>query len=110
MNAIYLAFCNRCLKDQYVGKIESQKAHKRINKHRNDSKKEGTIAIDQHFREPGHTFDDFRMIVIEEITDQNLTKEQIRHTLLQREDFWITKLQTLEPNGFNDRLNFPHAA
>ena len=93
-----------------MGKIESQKAHKRINKHRNDSKKEGTIAIDQHFREPGHTFDDFRMIVIEEITDQNLTKEQIQHTLLQREDFWITKLQTLEPNGFNDRLNFPHAA
>ena len=110
MNAIYLAFCNRCNNKQYVGKIETQKAHRRINKHRNDSKKEGTIDIDQHFREPNHSFDDFRMIVIEEITDRNMTKEQIRHTLLKREDFWILKLQTLEPQGFNDRLNFPHEA
>ena len=47
------------------------------------------------------------MIVIEEISNQNMTREQIRHTLLKREDFWIIKLQTLEPHGFNDKLNFP---
>ena len=69
----------------------------------------GTISIDQHFREENHSFEDFRLIIIEEITDQNMTREQVRHTLLTREDFWIKKLQTLEPNGFNDKLNFPHA-
>ena len=109
-NAIYLAFCEKCNKKQYVGKLEEQKAHRRINKHRNDAKKDGTIGIDQHFRTPGHSFDDFRIIIIEEITDKNMTKEQVRHTLLKREDFWISKLQTLEPHGFNDRLNFPNSS
>ena len=80
----------------------------RINKHRNDAKKTDTIGIDKHFLEPGHVFDrDFKLIVIEEIAQRNMTKEQIRHTLLKREDFWILKLGTLEPQGFNDRLNFP---
>ena len=61
--------------------------------------------------EPGHNFDrDFKLIVIEEIDDRNMTKEQIRQTLLRREDFWIVKLNTLEPHGFNDRLNFPNGA
>ena len=58
-NAIYLAFCDRCHTKQYVGKLEEQKTHRRINKHRNDAKKEGTISIDQHFRTPGHSFIDF---------------------------------------------------
>ena len=48
------------------------------------------------------------MIIIEEVTKKNMTKEQMRTTLLKREDFWILKLGTLEPHGFNDRLNFPH--
>ena len=108
-DAIYLAWCDKCNDRQYIGKVEAQKAHKRLNKHRNDSKKVGTISIDQHFREENHSFEDFRLIIIEEITDQNMTREQVRHTLLTREDFWIKKLQTLEPNGFNDKLNFPHA-
>ena len=108
-DAIYIAFCDKCDDNrQYVGKVEQQKAHRRINKHRNDSKKDGTISIDQHFRQQNHTFDDFRMIVIEEIYNGNMTREQIRHTLLKREDFWIKKLQTLEPHGFNDKLNFPN--
>ena len=107
-NALYLGFCIKCNKKQYVGKVESQGANKRINKHRNDAKRSDSIGIDKHFLEPGHDFNrDFRMIVIEEITQTNMTKEQTRLTLLKREDFWIKKLGTLEPNGFNDRLNFP---
>ena len=94
---------------QYVGKVESQGASLRINKHRNDAKREDSIGIDRHFRLPGHDFDrDFRLIVIEEISNKNLTKEQNRLALLRREDFWIKKLETLEPNGYNDRLNFPN--
>ena len=90
--------------------METQGANKRINKHRNDAKRADSIGIDKHFLEPGHNFDrDFRMIVIEEISSRNMTKEQTRQTLLRREDFWIKQLETLEPNGFNDRLNFPEA-
>ena len=71
-------------------------------------KREDSIGIDRHFADPTHNFNrDFRLIIIEEITQRNLTKEQIRATLLRREDFWICKLGTLIPNGFNDRLNHP---
>ena len=66
------------------------------------------ISIDCHFDQPDHDFNrDFRLIVIEQITKKNLTKEQMRTILLRREDFWTLKLNTLAPNGFNDRLNFP---
>ena len=37
-----------------------------------------------------------------------MTKEQIRHALLRREDFWVKSLGTLEPLGFNEKLNFPN--
>ena len=88
--------------------METQGASRRINKHRNDAKRADSIGIDRHFLLPGHDFDrDFRLIVIEEIVNRNLTKEQTRLALLRREDFWIKKLETLEPNGYNDRLNFP---
>ena len=110
-NAIYVAWCDKCrIGNQYVGKLEAQQANRRINKHRNDTKREDSISIDQHFRTPGHSFDDFRIIVIEEITDHTMTKEQTRQALLRREDFWIKTLGTLEPHGFNDKLNFPSQA
>ncbi len=110
-NAIYLGFCMKCNKKQYVGKVETQGMNKRINKHRNDAKKHDSIPVDKHFLEADHDFNrDFKLIIIEEITNRSLTKEQIRNTLLKREDFWIRKLNTLEPHGFNDRLNFPNEA
>ena len=108
----YLSWCDRCNDEkQYVGKLETQQANRRINKHRNNAKKDNSIKIDQHFRSPGHTFDDFRMIVIEEIENhETMTKEQIRTALLRREDFWVKQLGTLEPRGYNEKLNFPSEA
>ena len=91
-----------------MGKLESQGTNRRVNKHRNDVKRPDSIAIDRHFDQPSHDFNkDFRIIVIEEIVSKNLTKEQTRKILLKREDFWIVKLGTLHPRGFNDKLNFP---
>ena len=111
-NAIYLAWCDRCTDGkQYVGKLESQQANRRINKHRNDAKRDDSIKIDQHFRSLNHIFEDFRVIIIEEIEHQHtMTKEQIRLALLRREDFWVKTLGTLEPRGFNEKLNFPSQA
>ena len=31
----------------------------------------------------------------------------MRRTLENHEDLWILKLQTLKPNGLNDKLNHP---
>ena len=82
--------------------------NKRANKHRNDVPRPDSLSIDQHFNQHDHSFNrDFRLIVIEEVTKKNLTKDQMRNLLLHREDFWISKLNTLEPNGFNEKLNFP---
>ena len=107
-NAIYLGFCLKCNTKQYIGKVETQGTNKRVNKHRNDVHRPDAIAIDRHFSQEGHDFNwDFRIIVIEEITKKNLTKEQMRDILLCREHFWIKKLRTLEPMGFNKKLNFP---
>ena len=101
----------KCNAHQYVGKVEAQGANKRVNKHRNDVRRPDGLAIDRHFDQPDHDFNrDFRLIIIEEISKRNLTKEQMRELLLKREDFWILKLGTLEPNGFNDKLNFPSEA
>ena len=104
-NAIYLAWCDRCTDGrQYVGKLESQQCNRRINKHRNDVNREKSIKIDQHFRSDNHSFEDFRIIVNEEIQhQQSMTKEQIRLALLRREDFWVKTLGTLEPLGFNEK-------
>ena len=80
----------KCNKKQYVGKVETQGTNRRINKHRNDAKKGDSIPVDKHFLEPGHSFDrGFKLITIEEIRNRLMTKEQIPHTLLKREDFWI---------------------
>ena len=107
-NAIYLGMCIKCNQHQYVGKVEKQQMNKRVNKHRNDVKRPDGISIDKHFDDPEHDFNrDFRVIVIEEITKKDLTDEQMRNLLLRREDFWICKLGTLHPEGFNDKLNFP---
>ena len=82
--------------------------NKRTNKHRNDVTRPDSISIDQYINQNDHSFNrDFRLIVIEEITKKDLTKDQMRNLLLHREDFWISKLNTLEPNGFNEKLNFP---
>ena len=98
----------KCNAEQYVGKVETQGANKRVNKHRNDVGRPDGLAIDRHFDQQDHDFNrDFRLILIEEISKRNLTKEQTRELLLKREDFWIRKLNTLEPNGFNEKLNFP---
>ena len=79
-----------------------------MNKHRKDVHRPDAIAVDKDFSQDGHDFNrDFRIIVIEEVTKKNLTKDQMRNILLRREDFWILKLKTLEPLGFNEKLNFP---
>ena len=107
-NVIYLAHCRKCNNKPYVGKCEDQRMHKRINTHRSDAKKQDSIPIDRHFLLPDHNFDrDFKLTIIEEVTKLDLPKEQIRELLLRREDFWILKLDTLHPKGFNEQLNHP---
>ena len=82
-------------------------AHKRFNGHRSDVDTTKANSFDKHFRLAGHNFDhDARFVLIEQIrNEQALSKEEIRHILEDREDFWMLKLRTLAPDGHNDHLN-----
>ena len=79
----------------------------RINKHRNDGFREDAIQVCQHFKQPSHNFNkDAKITIIEELKMRNQPLHKMRKILEQREDFfWITKLKTLHPQGFNMELN-----
>ena len=105
---IYLLECTLCKNKPYVGKCET-KGNLRINSHRNDSKRLDSIEVDRHFAQPGHDFTKHaKFTFIEQVTKRDLTKSQLTNLLLKREDFWIIKLDSMSPNGFNDKLNYTY--
>ena len=62
--------------------------------------------FDKHFQLPGHDFTlHARFVLIEQVTNKGLTKAETRRLLEDREDYWMTRLKTLHPNGMNDHLN-----
>ena len=58
------------------------------------------------------TFSNFnkhaKFTLIELFSDKNIDKELLKYRLKKGEDFWIIKLKTLQPHGFNAELNFPN--
>ena len=61
-----------------------------------DAIKINSIPIPRQFLLPDHNFEtDFKLTIIEQISNTNMTKERRRHLLLQGEDFLIKKLETL---------------
>jgi hypothetical protein len=103
---VYLMECIIC-RTQYVGKSEWP-MNMRINKHRNDVPRSDSLDVCQHFRNPGHHFDTHaKFTIIEELKQKNRPKLIMRKILEQREDAWVVKLRTLNPDGFNKELNDP---
>ena len=99
--------CRLCPIIQYLGKSEPP-ANIRINKHRDDCKITTSIDIDQHFRSPGHSFNEHAVFtIIERLNTRTKTKLERREILETREDFWIMELQTLKPRGLNAILSYP---
>lgn len=97
-NVIYLISCRRCGL-QYVGQSH-RRLHERICGHRSDinTKKSTTIAI--HFNSTGHRITDLRVMCIE--TVPNPHNNDITLLLLNRENFWMNKLDTRFPAGLNN--------
>ena len=104
---IYLLQCQICL-IQYVGKSETT-FNLRLNNHRKDArdrKSKNIILACKHFQDPNHDFQrDAKFTLIEKITKNCMSKEQLREILKKRENFWILKLNTLHPAGLNQELN-----
>lgn len=103
---IYLLECRKC-HIQYVGKTETPFNH-RLNNHRNNAyrPKLDTIPACKHFNNSGHDFNkDAKFTIIEQIRNFSKPTSERRKIILQRENFWITELKTLNPLGLNQELN-----
>ena len=99
--------CTLC-KRQYTDKSETA-FNIKLNNHRNDVHKTNTPEVDQHFRLPGHNFNRHaKFTLIEQLNNTEIDKELLTFTLKKCEDFWIHKLKTLKPHGFNAEFNFPN--
>ena len=104
-NVIYLGLCILCQKSQYVGKSEPP-ANVRIVTHRHDVTSPNGCPFDKHFALPRHDFNQHaRFTLIEQINDKGLTKAETRELLEDRGDYWMLRLQTLNPNGMNNHIN-----
>ena len=78
----------------------------RTNKHRDDVFRTDGLHACQHFSHPTHDFNrDAKFTIIEEIINKSLPTLEIRKILEGREDFWMKRLRTLHPDGFNRELN-----
>ena len=100
----YLGLCLLCTQYQYIGKFETP-WNQRLYNHRKDAKKTKSIPYDEHFRLPGHDFNKHARFIIIEALDRTTDTLTDRKILKEREDYWISRLNTHYPNGFNDRFN-----
>ena len=88
-----------------MGKSEPP-AHLRINTHRHDVTSGNGCPFDKHFALPGHDLNKHAsFILIEQVNNKGMSKPETRRLLEDREDFWMTRLKTLQPNRMNDHLN-----
>ena len=93
---------------QYTDKSETT-FNLRLNDHPKDVNKRNSLQPDQHFRLPGNNFNIHKKFtLIEQLNDTNIGKELLNYRLKKREEFWIIKLKTLQPHGFNAELNLPN--
>lgn len=106
---IYLGSCKLCPKPQYVGKFETIWSIRLYN-HRKDAKKPKSIPFDEHFSLPGHNFTKHARFIIIEALEKQVNTAIDRKILEDREDHWVARLQTMKPNGFNDKWNSPTRA
>ena len=103
---IYLASCKQCPRLQYVGKFETSWSERLYN-HRKDAKKMKSIPYDEHFHQPGHDFTAHARFTIIESLAKMVNTNIDRKVLEEKEDFWVSRLKTYAPYGFNDRWNSP---
>lgn len=60
----------------------------------------------QHFSEVGHKIYDFKFVILETIQARRYRYEDMYKILLQREVYWILRLNTLFPSGLNQSIDY----
>lgn len=101
-NVIYLLRCP-CYKI-YCGKT-SRSLKIRIGEHKSAiRRKDITSPVAKHFAENGHSVDQLQCIGIEKIS-QPRRGGDLDRKLLQREAFWIYRLNGMSPNNLNEEFD-----
>ena len=111
-NIVYLIYCKSC-NFQYVGETKNR-LQTRFSGHRSSIKSGNSCQlVHKHFGEDAHGLDNCRILPIEiinhELLDQqNLDSAQLAKSItklrLEREKYWMIKLQTAYPYGLNSRV------
>ena len=78
--------------------------------YRSDVKKIDCIEAAKHFQINGHQFEIHGKLTIIEKIEKNMDKEQLTMFMEKREDFWMSKLKTINPYGLNRSFNHPQLA
>ena len=90
---------------QFVGKAEIS-VNIRLKHHRKDLEKVDTITACKHFQQESHNFNKHaKLTIIDQLRNTTKAKETLIQQLIKRENFWILKLDTLYPEGFNTELS-----
>ncbi|OCT90662.1 hypothetical protein XELAEV_18019279mg [Xenopus laevis] len=101
-NVIYLLKCP--CGSAYVGKT-NRMVRVRLNEHRSAIRnvKAKPTSVSRHWAEYNHTISQLRWMVLEEVV---LKSGNVDQKPLQRETYWIWKLNTLAPRGLNEAINY----
>ena len=95
--------CILCNK-QYEGKIETS-FNIRLNNHQKDVKKVDAKMACKYFQPESHNFNKHaKFTIINQLKNFSRSKETLIQRLIEREHFWILKLDTLYPKCFNMEL------
>ena len=69
-------------------------------------KKVDPIVACKYFQQQSHNFNKHaKFTIIHQLTSTSKSKETITQQLIERENFWILKVDTLYQKGFNMGLN-----
>ncbi len=110
---IYVIECSNC-KVRYVGET-CQKLKDRINQHRSDINRKQDTTIATHFSQNCPNIEFFKVIPVEKVhriipesyTFMGFLDNSDEIQLIQKEQYWIKKLNSLTPNGLNIRQELP---
>ena len=65
-------------------------------------KKVDPIVACKYFQQQSHNFNKHaKFTIIDQLTSTSKSKETITQQLIERENFWILKVDTLHQKGFN---------
>ena len=69
-------------------------------------KRVDTIMACKYFQQEGHNFNKHsKFTITDQLINTSKSRETLTKRLMEKEKFWILKLDTLQPKGFNMGLS-----